>query len=251
MVGYGPGMANQIGGPGVYGWQGGAMLAGGGLLAYEGLKRGGVSGLAMTTAGGALIGAKFGGPIGAAIGAAASFAAGLIRLFVKGATEKAREKIKATYGVDIKDEKILQQIVQIAKDKYGGNLDMAIRTQDVRDIIELYALSTGQSTGGLPATMKPVTMAQSGGTLFQQSAGPGLSSLADIDRIGPGTPSNAGPLVIKLDGPATTALLRGEAIQAIADNPRAVQSAVLSATKSNAGRRQMLSLQISPGTLLS
>jgi len=72
-----------------------------------------------------------------------------------------------------------------------------------------------------------------------------------MDRIGPGTPSNAGPLVIKLDGPATTALLRGEAVQALADNPHVVQSASLAATESNAGRRQMLSSQISPGTLLS
>jgi hypothetical protein len=34
-----------------------------------------------------------------------------------------------------------------------------------------------------------------------------------MDRIGPGTAFNAGPLVIKLDGPATTALLRGEAVR--------------------------------------
>jgi len=71
-----------------------------------------------------------------------------------------------------------------------------------------------------------------------------------MDRIGPGTPSNAGPLVIKLDGPATTALLRGEAVQAIADDPRGVPLASLRAVKGNTGRREMLSLQLSPGTLL-
>ena len=39
--------------------------------------------------------------MGAAIGAIAGFAAGMIRkYFIKGATEKAREKIKAIYGVD-------------------------------------------------------------------------------------------------------------------------------------------------------
>jgi hypothetical protein len=72
-----------------------------------------------------------------------------------------------------------------------------------------------------------------------------------MDRTGPGTPSNAGPLVIKLDGPATTALLRGEAVQAIADNPRTVQSASLGAAKGNAGRREMLSVRLIPGTLTS
>ena len=30
--------------------------------------------------------------------------AGAVRIFVKGATEKAREKIKALYGVDISDK---------------------------------------------------------------------------------------------------------------------------------------------------
>lgn len=204
----------------------------------------------MTTAGGALIGAKFGGPVGAAIGAAAGFAAGLIQLFLKGATKKARQKMKATYGVDIPDKNILQQIVDIAKQKYGSNLDMATRTQEVRELAELYALSAGQGTGGLATTMKPVTLAQSGGSLFQQSTA-GLSSLAAMDRIGPGTPSNAGPIVIKLDGLATTALLRGEPLQAIADNPRAVQSTALSATKSDAGRSEMLGLQLSPGTPIS
>jgi hypothetical protein len=57
--------------------------------------------------------------------------------------------------------------------------------------------------------------------------------------------------VIRLDGPATTALLRGEAVQAIAGNPRTVQSASLVATKANAGRREIISLQLTPGTLLA
>ena len=57
--------------------------------------------------------------------------------------------------------------------------------------------------------------------------------------------------MIHLDGPATTALLRGEAVQAIADNPRAVQGATMSAARSNSGRRQMATLQMSPGLLTS
>ena len=65
-----------------------------------------------------------------------------------------------------------------------------------------------------------------------------------------GTPSGGG-LVIQLDGPATTALLQGQAVQAIADNPRLIQSASMAATKSNANRRELTSLQLSPGTLTS
>jgi len=44
---------------------------------------------------------------------------------------------------------VLQQIVDIAKQSCGGNLDMAIRTQQVRDLIQLYAMSTGQQTKGM------------------------------------------------------------------------------------------------------
>ncbi|MBI4875414.1 MAG: hypothetical protein HY822_12340, partial [Acidobacteria bacterium] len=92
-----------------------AALMGGAALALYGLQRGGKLGLAMTTAGGAAIGFKFGGPIGAGVGAWIGFWAGVARLFVKGAQEKAREKIKATYGVDISDKGVLKQIVEMAK----------------------------------------------------------------------------------------------------------------------------------------
>jgi hypothetical protein len=73
--------------------------------------------------------------------------------------------------------------------------------------------------------------------------------LSTFDRIGGGTMSGGATTILKLDGPATTALLRGEAVQAIADNPLAVQSAAMSATRSSAGRRQMIALQMSPGLL--
>jgi hypothetical protein len=248
-------MTQIAGARGIGGWQGGAMLLGGGMLAMEGLRRGGWSGVGMTTAGGALIGAKFGGPLGAVIGGAIGFAAGIGRLFVKSAEEKVRKKIRATYGVDVRDKGVLRQIVETAKQGFGGNLDMAIRSQQVRDLVELYAMSTGQSTAGLPGAVRPLDLMQTGGALFQSpsySSGvalPGLGGLPTLDRIGGGTPSGAAPIVIQLDGPATTALLRGEAVQAISDNPRAVQSASMKATRANAGRREMTTLQLSPGLL--
>jgi hypothetical protein len=234
-----------------------AALMGGALLALDGLRRGGWLGVGETTAGGALIGFKYGGPLGAAIGAGIGFAACIVRLFVKGAQEKAREKIKATYGVDISDKGLLKQIVDIAKQGFGGNLDVAIRGQLIRDLVELYAMSTGQKPTGMPGTVRPLDLVQSGGSLFQSpgfsngTALPGLGGLPTLDRIGGGVASGAGAVVIQLDGPATTALLRGEAVQAIADNPRAVQSSVISATQSNSGRRQMATLQLSPGLLTS
>jgi hypothetical protein len=234
-----------------------AALGAGALLAFDGLRRGGKLGVAETTAGGALIGYKYGGALGAAIGAGVGFAAGIVRLFVKGAAEKAREKIRAAYGVDVTDKGVLKQIVDMAKQSFGGNIDIAIRSQQVRDLIELYAMSTGKPISGLPATMKPLSLAQSGGSLYQSpgftnsAANSGLAELPTRDRIGGGMASGGGPVVIQLDGPATTALLRGEAVQAIVENPRAVQSAAMTAQRSNSGRRQMASLQLSPGLLTS
>jgi hypothetical protein len=223
-----------------------AALLGGATVAMLGLQRGGVSGLAMTTAGGAMIGFKYGGPVGAAIGAGIGAVAGLVRLFVKGAQEKAREKIKAIYGVDVREKNILAEIVNIAKQGFGSNLDMAIRSQQIRDLVELYALSTGQSTAGLPATVKPVSLLQQSGGLFQSSTG-GLT----MDRIGGGSPSRAAPTVINITVPGAKEFFEKETVRVVVENPRAVQSATIAATKQNAGRREMTGLQLSPGLIVS
>jgi len=224
-----------------------AALLGGATLALMGLQRGGASGLAMTTAGGAMIGFKYGGPLGAAIGAGVGAVAGLVRLFVKGAHERAREKIKATYGVDIRERNILAEIVNIAKQGFGGNLDMAIRSQQIRDLVELYALSTGQSTAGLPATVRPVSLLQQGGSLFQSSSG-GLT----LEPPGGGAPSSAAaPTVINITVPGAKEFFEKETVRVVVENPRAVQSAAMTATRASAGRREMTGLQLSPGLILS
>jgi hypothetical protein len=230
--------------------------AGIGLFA-DAMRRGGGWGVAEGAAGGAMFGWNVGGPLGALIGAGVGAIAGVVRLFVKGAAEKARQKIKDLYGVDISDKTVLQQIVDIAKQSCGGNLDMAIRTQQVRDLIQLYAMSTGQQTKGMPATVHPLDVVQTGGSLYQSpgynngTALPGFGGLPTLDSIGGGIASGAQPVVIQLDGPATTSLLQGQAVQAIASNPRVVQGAVMSASKSNAGRRELTSLQLSPGLVTS
>ena len=131
---------------------------------------------------------------------------------------QAREKIKAVYGVDISDRAILRQIVDTAKSAYGGNLDVAIQSQQIRELVELYAMSTGQKMGGVSSQMRPVSLVQSGGSLYQSpgysngTALPGMGGLPTMDSIGAGVASGGGPVVIQLDGPATTSLLRGEAM---------------------------------------
>ncbi len=232
---------------GVGGAKGGAMLMGGAMLAIDGLRRGGWLGAGEDTAGGALIGAKFGGPMGAADG----FAAGIVRLFIKGAQEKAREKIKAAYGVDISDTGILKQIVDTAKSAFGGNLDLAIRSAQIRDLITLYGMSNGQKPTGMPGNVTALSLVQTGGSLFQQpqynngTALPGLAGIPSLDRIGGGTPSNAGVVVIPRQ-------IGSKAVgSVIIQNGRVMTEGAISAMKSNAGRREMTALQLSPGTLVA
>ncbi len=243
------GATNKAFSAGVYGAKGGAMLAGGGILAYDGLRRGGMTGLFETAAGGALIGAKFGGPIGAMIGGAAGAAAGLARLFIKGASDKAREKVKSVYSVDVSSKDILQQFVAIAKQSYGGNLDVAVRSQEVRDIVELYAMSTGQSATGLKPQMQPLSISQRGGVLSI------LSNYSNGRPVSPvtGSPAPAAPMVVQLqlDAATTEMVLEGRAVSAMANNPRAVQGAVVNAQRANVGRQQSAVNMFAPGLILS
>ena len=154
---------------------------------------------------------------------------------------------------------MLRQIVEMAKQGFGANLDMAIRSQQVRDLIELYAMTTGQSTGGLPAKVSPVSLVQTGGSLFQQpgfsngtplpSFG-GLSSIG-LDRIGAGVAQNAGPIVVNITVPGAKEFFEKETVRVVVENPRAVQSAAMNAIRANSNRRELTSLQLSPGTLTS
>jgi tape measure domain-containing protein len=232
---------------GIYGAKGGALLAGGGILAADGLRRGGLVGTLETAAGGALIGAKFGGPIGALIGGAIGLGAGLIRNLFKSANEKAREKIKTIYGVDISSTQILGQVVAVAKQTFGGDLDLAIRSSDIRDLVELYALSTGQSARGIAAKIQPVTLSTSGGVTGI------LQNYSNGQPMSIGSSQAAGPTVIQvtLDGASSAAFLQGQTVNAIESNPRAVAGASAAAQQSNLGRQQAAVSQLNPGLLLA
>jgi len=240
---------------GVGGVAGGAMLAGGGLLAMDGLRRGGLLGLAETTAGGALIGAKFGGPMGALIGGAIGAVAGSIRLLFKSATEKAKRKVKEVYGIDIDAERS-KQIAAIAKESFGGNLDMAVRSPQVRDLIQLYGEATGQN-GGLRSGARGATLVQTAGGLYQgasyengkaiglQSSLPSLGSFV----VAPGAGASNGSVSLTLNYDATVDVLSGHAVQAVKNNPEVVSDSLSIATRSNYGRRETTAAQLSPSTL--
>ena len=241
-------LLSKLGGA-IGGKLGGGLLGAGGGLVFDGLRRGGVAGLFETIGGGALIGAKFGGPIGAAIGAGVGAVAGIIRLFIKGAQDKAREKIKALYGVDIKDKGLLKQIVDMAKQGFGGNMDVAIRSQQVKDLIELYAMATGQDIGRLGVGKgAPISLMQSGGIVTQAPVYYNGSALPAPPRTAAAAPAGgSATVVLQLDGPTTERVLQGQAVEVLASNPRVAVDAVNRASKGNYGRFEQSRQLFSPG----
>lgn len=220
------------------------MLLGGGLLGALGMARGGTSGIAMTALSGALIGGKFGGWMGAGIGAAAGGVAGLVRSLFKSATEKAKEKIRSAYGVDIKDKGVLQQIVDMAKQSFGGNLDMAIRHQSIRELVELYAMSTGQPFGGIVNRMTSASLYQSGGSLYANPS-PGSSAAATSSLVGGHSISSGPSLTIPLQIDSKTVGT------VIIQNGRVITQGAITAMRGNSGRRELTALQVSPGLVTS
>lgn len=245
-LGYGP-KGGDFGGEvagsyrGVGGLKGGAMLAGGGILAYDGLRRGGMIGLAETTAGGALIGAKFGGPLGAAIGAGIGAAAGLVRLFIHGAEDKLIQKVKDRYAITI-DKAFAKTLLEQARS--FGSVDLFLGTQQARDLIWLYGESTGQRRGISDDRARGVELAQSGGSLYQAGTyvggqgygyGSSLPSLGSLKTFAPA--QQVINVTIQADGDSTAAFLEGKTVQFIGANGRAVQAASNAATSQSAGRQ--------------
>jgi hypothetical protein len=237
---------------GVNGAAGGAMLAGGGILAYDGLRRGGLIGMAETTAGGALIGAKFGGPLGAVIGAGVGALAGFIRLFVKGAEQKTIDKVRDRYGVKI-DKAFAKSLLETSK-SYGG-IDVYLGSSQAREAIWLYAQMTDQkkSMGMVDNQARGVNLEQRGGSILQGGVYSGgtaygyASSLGSIDSLTPIQPQTQTVYVsIQADGQATTQLMQGQSVQFVQNNPRLIGEAVNAASSQNSGRLTGAALMTDP-----
>lgn len=257
------------GATGIGGKLGGGLLLGGGILAADGLRRGGIGGMFETAAGGALIGAKFGGPVGALIGGAIGLAAGAIRLLFKGRADKIAEKVKAIYGVNISKQFAANPLAKIIDSSYGGDIEVGIRSPQVRDMISLYAQSTGQR---FPLDNKPqaVSLAINGGKLQQNAAqvdgsmigygggSAGLSGPVDTlitgsSRASVGASQNGGgaitvqTLSLSINGKSAAQALTGQIVR----SPDAVGQASLQAAARGSTRRQLAVAQGAPGLLLS
>jgi tape measure domain-containing protein len=250
-------------------WQGGgtlgklatsnaALLAGVGLL-YAGLsKNRGWASVGMSTAGGALVGAKIGTmimpgvgtAIGAAVGAVAGFTAGMIRKSVKGAEQKMIEQVKTTYGVTI-SKQLAAQFVEIAKNQFGGDIRMAVVSPQIRELVQLYAMATGQKTTGMPRPMYGVQLAQTGGQLQMQPVYE--SGYVVSSPYGGPTTANYNPasVFVQLNPQQANQLFEGRVVQVVEGNPQAVSNAQSKATQGGVYRNANRGASLEPLTTLS
>lgn len=212
----------------------GGLLAGG-LLGMDGLRRGGLLGLGESIGGGALTGAALGTMVfpglgtiaGAAIGAAVGGIAGLFRLGMKGAEQKAIDKVKEVYGVTINKE-LARVIVEQAK-QYGG-IDIAVTMAQVRELVELYAMATGQRIGA-GASVRPVNLVQNSGGIYQMPQSIAGQSYAYASPFatygGAKTQTMPGPTVINvnLDPNQTQTFWQKQQLSIASSQPIASQQA--------------------------
>ena len=258
----------------------GLAIGGGAGLLAAGIQKGGGAGLGMDIGGGALAGAGIGflvgGPLGAAIGAgigaAAGAVTGVVRMFIKTETEKIRAQIKQVYGIDISNVQLLSQIKKVIDDTYGGNVAVGIRSQQVQDIVRLYALSTGQ-TAGLPRPEYSATFAQSaaGGTQLQATyqggqlvqnpySGPTTyqyqTAVTSAEGLKAGTslgvPGATGMVNQSFANlPTTSSSFVGGVVNAMQQNPAAVSSASAAAARAGDSRLSTSAAMLEPLTSLS
>ena len=222
----------------------GALMAGIGL-GLDGWNRGGWLGAAEMGGSGAIIGNRFGGPVGAAIGAAIGFGVGAIKaLFFKSVDQKIVDKVKQVYGLSIDKYFAKNTIWPIIQGEFGGNIDVGVRSEKIRNLLDTYGSMTNQA-GKIQAidnVARGVVLNQTGGRIMQDATwvnGTAYNyggSTAGIGRSFAPNPAIGGGgmnLSIQLDGQATTAVMRGEIVR----SPGQIASAIQSANQGSMLRR--------------
>src|ERR1019366_2796797 len=250
---------------GVGGVAGAALLAGGTMLAQQGLlgnSRGTWTGTAEGTAGGAAIGFQMGGPLGALIGGAAGFGIGIGEMIagVKSPQREARDDIKSIYGVDIpQNSGTIKQVVQIAQSQFGGQIAVAVRSPSVRQLVMLYSEATGQKMPLSAATPYAGSLVEQGGKLYQQASyqdGQAHAYASNIPTLGgiatgtypmPGGPNTAGGsgvtyFSLNISGNDAANFMTGQFV-----TPQFVTDQAMAAQYSSYGRTQQSANMQLPG----
>jgi hypothetical protein len=251
-------------------------LAAGMPLAMAGLtgtNRGQFGGVMESMGGGALIGAGLGTMIfpgigtavGAGIGAAAGLAAGIGEAIagVESQGHEAHRLILSVYGVNIPERGgIIQQIVNMSQ-QYGGSVSTTIRSPQVRQLIEMYALSTGQRSNLFLTTPQAAHLAEMGGSLYQQAnyfSGSPYTFSSSLPTLGPSGSTiptfnpyaampnlSLGPILI--NGQSGADALGGQVVKVA--NPAYVGNQSVQALQSGSSRFATAAAVLNPGSIFA
>jgi hypothetical protein len=201
------------------------------------------------------------------IGAGVGAIAGTIRLFIKSGAEKVVSKVKQIYGIDI-DRKFAQDpILAIIKQSFGGNVDVGLRSPQIRDLLELYASTTDQKSAGIVNRILPSTFANQGGQLVNipnvgltgapvgfsagSATGNGVSFGLGVSSPSPAAAPAPVPNITvvmqnSLPAGAVGQYMDGKMVQSIVKNARVVSAANVDGMQASSARRQSAAAVLQP-----
>ena len=138
-------------------------------------------------------------------------------------------------------------------------MSMAVRSPEVRELLQLYADSTGQKSNAWLDQIHSASLKQSGGNLYQSATyrnGTGYTYDSYLPTFGASggtipTSSPGGPVTVMVSPGATADLWRTGTAQAISGNPRGVAQASLNGAGQSSARLNSAMTYLSPSTVLS
>lgn len=247
----------------------GALYMGAGIplatAGIAGVRRGTAGGTVESMLGGAGVGAGIGTmimpglgtAIGAGVGAAAGLGIGLGEMLagVESPRHEAIRLAQSLYRIHISNS-AADQIVSIATQNYGGQVSVAIRSPQVRQMLGLYAAGTGQSNlfpQGMD-TPHGASLVESGGRLQQQATyqyGQAFTQSSNLPVYGGmptttlGSPGGVN-LALNIGGQDAARFLQGNVV-----SPDVVSTQYAAAMNSSNGRVSQALMMSEPGSIAS
>lgn len=235
------------------------------MAGIAGVHRGTAGGTAESMLGGAGVGAGIGTmfmpglgtAIGAGVGAAAGLGIGLGEMLagVESPRHEAIRLAQSLYRIHISNS-AADQVVSIAQQNYGGQVSVAIRSPQVRQMLGLYAAGTGQSNLFPQSMDMPhgASLVESGGRLQQQATyqyGQAFSQSSNLPVYGGvptqtlGAPGGVN-LSLNIGGQNAAQFLQGNVV-----SPDVVSTQYAAAMNSSNGRVSQALMMSEPGSIAS
>jgi len=190
------------------------------------------------------------GPVGWIAAAGIGAAVGLASIFGSTDIRHVRDLVKQYYGVDISNKQVLQTIVGIAKQKYGGVMSLAVASPEVQQIVQLYAATQGLQAG-LPRPMYAATFAQTGAGLSMQPIYVNGQQIASPYTGMTTTQWSQAALYVQLDPQSANDLFAGRVVNVMQSNPATVAATAAQGLSSGSGRNDTLTSLMQPLSIMS